>query len=81
MLARKKAAYGEYHEVKDSMPRNNNRTARASRRYIPKILPDLQRLVSDTAGYDKKNTFDIEKYLDRRAKLKQTDVFDVVSVS
>lgn len=34
-----------------------------------------------TAGYDKKYTFDIEKYLDRRAKLKQTDVFDVVSVS
>ena len=34
-----------------------------------------------TAGYDKKNTFDIEKYLDRRAKLRQTDVFDVVSVS
>ena len=34
-----------------------------------------------TAGYDKRYTFDIEKYLDRRAKLKQTDVFDVVSVS
>ena len=34
-----------------------------------------------TAGYDKRYTFDIEKYLDRRAKLKQTDVFEVVSVS
>lgn len=34
-----------------------------------------------TAGYDKKNTFDIEKYLDRRAKLKPSEVFSVVEVS
>ena len=34
-----------------------------------------------TAGYDKKYTFDIEKYLDRRAKLKPTEMFSVVEVS
>ena len=34
-----------------------------------------------TAGYDKKHTFDIEKYLDRRAKLKPSEVFSVVEVS
>ena len=34
-----------------------------------------------TAGYDKKNTFDIEKYLDRRAKLKPSEMFSVVEVS
>jgi len=31
-----------------------------------------------TADYDKKYTFDIEKYLDRRMKLKRDEVFDVV---
>ena len=34
-----------------------------------------------TAGFNKRYTFDIEKYLDRRAKLSQKDVFDVVSVT
>ena len=33
-----------------------------------------------TAGYDKKYTFDIEKYLDRRAKLKPSDEFSVIEV-
>ena len=31
-----------------------------------------------TADYDKKYTFDIEKYLNRRMKLKKNEVFDVV---
>ena len=31
-----------------------------------------------TADYDKKYTFDIEKYLNRRMKLKKDEVFDVV---
>ena len=31
-----------------------------------------------TADYDKKYTFDIEKYLNRRMKLKKNDIFDVV---
>jgi len=31
-----------------------------------------------TAGYDKKLTFDIEKYLDHRLKLRATDRYDVV---
>lgn len=31
-----------------------------------------------TADYDKKFTFDIEKYLDRRMKLKRDEIFDVV---
>ena len=31
-----------------------------------------------TADYDKKYTFDIEQYLDRRMKLKRDEVFDVV---
>lgn len=31
-----------------------------------------------TADYDKKYTFDIEKYLDRRMKLKKDEIFDVV---
>ena len=31
-----------------------------------------------TADYDKKYTFDIKKYLDRRMKLKRDEVFDVV---
>ena len=31
-----------------------------------------------TADFDKKYTFDIEKYLDRRMKLKKDEVFDVV---
>ena len=34
-----------------------------------------------TAGYDKRYTFDIEKYLDRRAKLKPSEMFSVVEVS
>ena len=33
-----------------------------------------------TADYDKKYTFDIEKYLDRRMQLKRDEVFDVVEV-
>ena len=33
-----------------------------------------------TAGYDKRYTFDIEKYLDRRAKLKPSDEFSVIEV-
>ena len=32
----------------------------------------------DTADYDKKYTFDIENYLNRRMKLKANDVFDVI---
>ena len=32
-----------------------------------------------TADYDKKYTFDIEKYLDRRMKLKKDEIFDVVA--
>ncbi len=31
-----------------------------------------------TADYDKKYTFDIEKYLNRRMKLKADDVYDVI---
>ena len=31
-----------------------------------------------TADYDKKNIFDVEKYLDRRMKLHADDVFDVI---
>ena len=31
-----------------------------------------------TADYDKKNTFDIEKFLDHRLKLKSSDIYDVV---
>ena len=31
-----------------------------------------------TADFDKKYTFDIEKYLNRRMKLKKDEVFDVV---
>ena len=34
-----------------------------------------------TAGYDKRYTFDIEKYLDRRAKLKPSDEFSVIEVN
>ena len=33
-----------------------------------------------TADYDKKYTFDIEKYLNRRMKLKADDVYDVVEI-
>lgn len=33
-----------------------------------------------TADFDKRNTFDIEKFLDRRAKLKPADKYDVVEV-
>ena len=32
-----------------------------------------------TADYDKKNTFDIEKYLDRQMKLKAEDQFEVIT--
>ena len=31
-----------------------------------------------TGDYDKKNLFDIEKFLDRRLKLKPSDVYDMV---
>ena len=31
-----------------------------------------------TADFDKKNTFDVEKYLDRRMKLHADDVFEVI---
>ena len=31
-----------------------------------------------TGDYDKRNLFDIEKFLDRRLKLKPSDVYDVV---
>ena len=31
-----------------------------------------------TGDYDKKNMFDIEKFLNRRLKLKPSDVYDVV---
>ena len=31
-----------------------------------------------TSDYSKNNTFDIEKYLNRRMKLKGDDVFDVI---
>ena len=31
-----------------------------------------------TGDYDKKNMFDIEKYLDHRLKLKPSDIYDVV---
>ena len=34
-----------------------------------------------TADYDKRNTFSVEKYLDRRARLKMTDIFSSVEVS
>lgn len=33
-----------------------------------------------TADYDRRNTFNIEKFLDRRAKLKKSDSFTVVEV-
>ena len=33
-----------------------------------------------TSDYDKSNTFDIEKYLNRRMKLKADDVYDVIDV-
>lgn len=33
-----------------------------------------------TADYDKKNTFDIEKYLNRQMKLKPEDAYIVVDV-
>ena len=33
-----------------------------------------------TADYDKKYTFDIEKYLNRRMKLKADDVYDVIEI-
>ena len=33
-----------------------------------------------TADFDKRNTFDIEKFLNRRAKLKPADKYDVVEV-
>ena len=31
-----------------------------------------------TGDYDKKNTFNIEKFLDHRLKLKPSDTYDVV---
>ena len=31
-----------------------------------------------TGDYDKKNTFNIEKFLDHRLKLKSSDIYDVV---
>lgn len=34
-----------------------------------------------TADYDKKNTFDIEKFLDHRLKLKSSDIYDVVEAA
>ena len=33
-----------------------------------------------TADYDKRNWFDIEKFLKRQMKLKEDDVFDVVEM-
>ena len=33
-----------------------------------------------TADFDKRNTFDIEKFLNHRAKLKPADEYDVVEV-
>ena len=33
-----------------------------------------------TADYDKKHTFDIEKYLNRRMKLKAEDEYEVVQI-
>ena len=33
-----------------------------------------------TADYDKKNLFDIEKYVKRKMKLKPNDVYEVVEV-
>ena len=33
-----------------------------------------------TADYDRRNTFSIEKFLDKRAKLKKSDTFTVVEV-
>ena len=33
-----------------------------------------------TADYDRRNTFDIEKFLDRRARLRKSDPFIVVEV-
>ena len=34
-----------------------------------------------TADYDEKNEFDIEKFLDRKMKLRKDEVFDVVTIS
>ena len=34
-----------------------------------------------TGDYDKKNTFDIEKFLDHRLKLKSSDIYDVVEAA
>ena len=34
--------------------------------------------LSHASDYDKRNTFDIEKFLDRKMKLKKNDVFTVV---
>lgn len=33
-----------------------------------------------TADYDKKNIFDIEKFLNRKLKLKKDDVYEVIDV-
>ena len=33
-----------------------------------------------TADYDEKNALDIEKFLDRKMKLKKDEVFDVVAI-
>lgn len=33
-----------------------------------------------TSDYDKKNTFDIEKFLDRKLKLNQEDVYEVIEI-
>ena len=44
---------------------------------LPK--PDLRRSpYKYTSDYDKKYTFDIEKYLNRRMKLKADDEYDVI---
>lgn len=34
-----------------------------------------------TGDYDKKNTFNIEKFLDHRLKLKSSDIYDVVEAA
>ena len=39
--------------------------------------PNYKKLTGD---YDKRNLFDVEKFLDRRLKLKPSDVYDVVDV-
>jgi type IV secretion system protein VirD4 len=33
-----------------------------------------------TSDYDKKNTFDIEKFLNRKLKLNQEDVYEVIEI-